>query len=237
VRDLQIQYPVAIDNDYAIWRAFNNEYWPAHYFVDATGRIRGHHFGEGGYDESERLIRVLLTEAGVQDLPPASAVARAQGIEVAPDDADVGSPETYVGYERASNFVSPVAVVSGKATLYQLPGSLQLNQWSLGGTWTVGAEFAQSQAAGDRIVFRFHARDLHLVLAPGAPGKAVRLRVTLDGHEPGADHGADTDAHGNGSVQEQRLYQLIRQSGAIQDHTFTIEFLDAGVRAYSFTFG
>jgi cytochrome c biogenesis protein CcdA/thiol-disulfide isomerase/thioredoxin len=237
VRDLQIQYPVAIDNDYAIWRAFNNEYWPAHYFVDATGRIRGHHFGEGGYDESERLIRVLLTEAGAQDLPPASAVARAQGIEVAPDDADVRSPETYVGYERASNFVSPVAVVQDKAALYQVPGSLQLNQWSLGGTWTVGAEFAQSQAAGDRIVFRFHARDLHLVLAPGAPGQAVRFRVTLDGHEPGADHGADTDAHGNGSVQEQRLYQLIRQSGAIQDHTFTIEFLDAGVRAYSFTFG
>jgi hypothetical protein len=118
-----------------------------------------------------------------------------------------------------------------------VPGSLQLNQWSLGGTWTVGAEFAQSQAAGDRIVFRFHARDLHLVLAPGAPGQAVRFRVTLDGHEPGADHGADTDAHGNGSVQEQRLYQLIRQSGAIQDHTFTIEFLDAGGRAYSFTFG
>ena len=237
VRDLQIQYPVAIDNDYAIWRAFNNEYWPAHYFVDATGRIRGHHFGEGGYDESERLIRVLLTEAGAQDLPPASAVARAQGIEVAPDEADVGSPETYVGYERASNFVSPVAVVQDKAALYQVPGSLQLNQWSLGGTWTVGAEFAQSQAGGDRIAFRFHARDLHLVLAPGTGGQAVRFRVTLDGHEPGAEHGADTDAHGNGSVQEQRLYQLIRQSGAIQDHTFTIEFLDAGVRAYSFTFG
>jgi thiol-disulfide isomerase/thioredoxin len=236
VRDLGVQYPVAIDNNYAIWRAFNNEYWPAHYVVDATGHIRGHHFGEGAYDESERLIRVLLTEAGAQELPPPTGVARAQGIEVAPDERDVGSPETYVGYERASNFVSAVAVVPDKATPYKVPGSLQLNQWSLGGTWTVGAESAESWAAGDRIAFRFHARDLHLVLAPGA-AQAVRFRVTLDGHEPGEEHGADTDARGNGSVHEQRLYQLIRQSGAIQDRTFTIEFLDAGVRAYSFTFG
>jgi thiol-disulfide isomerase/thioredoxin len=237
VRDLGVQYPVAIDNDYAIWRAFDNEYWPAHYFVDATGHIRGHHFGEGAYDESERLIRVLLGEAGAQELPPASGAARAQGIEVAADESDVRSPETYVGYERSRNFVSPVAVVPDKATLYQAPGSLQLNHWSLGGTWTVGAESVQSLAAGDRIVFRFHARDLHLVLAPALAGEAVRFRVTLDGHEPAADHGADTDARGNGSVHEQRLYQLIRQSGAIEDHTFTIEFLDAGVRAYSFTFG
>jgi hypothetical protein len=180
---------------------------------------------------------VLLSEAGAQDLPPVSGVARAQGIEVAPDESDVGSPETYVGYERASNFVSPIAVAPDKTTLYKVPGSLQLNQWSLGGTWTVGAESAESLAAGDRIVFHFHARDLHLVLAPGTVGRAVRFRVTLDGHEPGEDHGADTDAHGNGSVHGQRLYQLIRQSGAIQDRTFSIEFLDAGVRAYAFTFG
>ena len=236
VRDLGIRYPVAIDNDYAIWRAFNNEYWPAHYFIDATGHIRGHHFGEGSYEESERLIRELLAEAGAGALPAAGGAQRAQGLEVAADEADVASPETYVGYERAQNFISPVAVVRDAPATYAVPASLDLNQWSLGGSWTVGPEFALG-SAGARINFRFHARDLHLVLGPGADGKPVRFRVTIDGREPGQDHGADVDVHGEGTVREQRLYQLIRQSGAIGDRTFSIEFIDPGVRAYSFTFG
>jgi cytochrome c biogenesis protein CcdA/thiol-disulfide isomerase/thioredoxin len=237
VTELGIRYPVAIDNDYAIWRAFNNQYWPAHYFVDASGRIRGHHFGEGGYEESEQLIRELLTEAGARDLPPAGQPPRAQGIEVAPDQAQVASPETYVGYDRAENFVSSVALAQDLPASYRVPPSLQLNQWSLGGRWTVAPEFARADAASSQIVFRFHARDLHLVLGPDETGRAVRFRVRIDGREPGADHGADVDEHGEGSVREQRLYQLIRQSGKIEDRTFSIEFLDAGVRAYSFTFG
>lgn len=237
VRELGISYPVAIDNDYSIWRAFNNQYWPAHYFVDAQGRIRGHHFGEGAYEESEKLIRELLTDAGQHDLPGSSGALQAAAIEVAPDESNVGSPETYVGYDRAENFASPVAVARDQRADYTVPLSLQLNQWTLGGRWIIGAESAVSTASQDRIVFRFHARDLHLVLGPGAGRDAIRFRVTIDGHEPAADHGADTDVHGNGRIGEQRLYQLIRQSGAIQDRTFSIEFLDPGVRAYSFTFG
>jgi cytochrome c biogenesis protein CcdA/thiol-disulfide isomerase/thioredoxin len=236
VHELGIEYPVAIDNDYAIWRAFNNQYWPAHYFIDATGHIRGHHFGEGSYEESEQLIRTLLEEAGAGALPPAGGAQATQGIEVAPDEVDVASPETYVGYDRAQNFVSSIALVHDQPANYQVPSALALNQWSLGGPWTVGPEFALG-GAGARIVFRFHARDLHLVLGPAADGKPVRFRVTIDGREPGPDHGADVDAHGEGTVGEQRLYQLIRQSGAIGDRTVSIEFLDAGARAYSFTFG
>ena len=237
VEELGVRYPVAIDNDYAIWRAFNNEYWPAHYFIDAAGRIRGHHFGEGAYEESEQLIRTLLDESGAQALPGMVGTQAAQGIEVASDERAVASPETYVGYERARNFSSPVAVRRDRRASYALPSALQLNQWSLGGPWIVGPEFAQADAPGTRIAFRFHARDLHLVLAPGRDGKPVRFKVTIDGHEPRLDHGADVDGQGAGVVGEQRLYQLIRQSGAVADHTFTIEFLDAGVRAYSFTFG
>ena len=237
VADLGIRYPVAIDNDYAIWRAFDNQYWPAHYFIDANGRIRGHHFGEGGYQESEELIRELLSEAGAKNLPAAGGVLKAQGIEVAPDMPDVASPETYLGYERATNFASPVALRHDRATEYRLAATLALNQWSLGGRWTVTPEFAQAATAGSEIVFRFHARDLHLVLGPSADGHPVRFRVRIDGREPGPDHGADVDEHGEGSVGAERLYQLIRQSGSIGDHTFSIQFLDAGVRAYSFTFG
>ena len=237
VHDLDIHYPVAIDNNYAIWRAFDNQYWPAHYFVDAQGHIRGHHFGEGGYDESEQLIRELLSEAGFGDLPGAAGAPHGAGVEVAADEADIQSPETYIGYERAMNFASAVEVARDRPASYTVPRTLQLNEWSLGGNWTVSPEFALSRAPGDKIVFRFHARDLHLVLGPDTANTPVRFRVMIDGHEPGQDHGSDTDEHGNGTVHEQRLYQLIRQSGAVSDRTFTIEFLDAGVRAYAFTFG
>jgi cytochrome c biogenesis protein CcdA/thiol-disulfide isomerase/thioredoxin len=237
VRDLGVRYPVAIDNDYAIWRAFNNEYWPAHYFVDSLGRIRGHHFGEGGYEESEQLIRELLTEAGNQNLPAPTAVLNGKGIEAAPDESSVASPETYVGYDRAENFASSAAITQDRAADYGTPSQLKLNQWALGGTWIVGAESATANSAGAKISFRFHARDLHLVLGPREDGKPVRFRVTIDGREPADDRGVDVDAKGNGTVREQRLYQLIRQSGAVRDRTFTIEFLDADVQAYAFTFG
>jgi cytochrome c biogenesis protein CcdA/thiol-disulfide isomerase/thioredoxin len=238
VTDLKITYPVALDNDYAIWQAFNNQYWPAHYFIDAAGRIRAHHFGEGNYDESEEIIRKLLTEAGKTDLPPPGmGTAKAVGVQAPPDEAHDQSPETYVGYGRGENFASPGGFVQDQLHAYAAPSALKLNQWALGGSWTVDPEKAVLQATPGKIVFRFYARDLHLVLGPGTDGKPVRFRVTLDGALPAANHGADTDSGGAGVIDAQRLYQLIRQSGDIGEHVFTIEFLDSGVQAYSFTFG
>jgi cytochrome c biogenesis protein CcdA/thiol-disulfide isomerase/thioredoxin len=237
VRQLGVSYPVALDNDLTIWRAFNNQYWPAHYFIDAQGRIRGHHFGEGEYPQSEQLLRTLLIEAGYQDLPPPVSGMQAQGVERAADENDILSPETYLGFARAENFVAREPLERDRALRYSLPEALPLNGWSLAGTWNVGDESAVATESGDRLVFRFHARDLHLVLGPGPDGQPVKFRVTLDGAAPGASHGADTDASGSGEVREQRLYQLIRQAPPVQDRTFTIEFLTPGVRAYSFTFG
>ncbi|MGU8080573.1 MULTISPECIES: cytochrome c biogenesis protein DipZ [Burkholderia] len=240
VHDLGIDYPVAIDNGYSIWRAFGNEYWPAHYFIDAQGRIRHHHFGEGEYAQSERAIQSLLAEAGhpeALNVPLGLAGAPAKGALAAADAADVRSPETYVGYARAEDFSSPGGVVRDAAHRYDAPARPGLNDWGLAGTWQVGAERASLAAPSGRIVYRFHARDLHLVLGPGANGQPVRFRVTLDGAAPGAAHGADVDAQGYGTVTGQRLYQLVRQPGAIADRTFAIEFLDPGVDAYAFTFG
>ncbi|HTV96350.1 MAG TPA: cytochrome c biogenesis protein CcdA [Steroidobacteraceae bacterium] len=236
VHELGIAYPVAIDDDYAIWRGFGNQYWPAHYFIDATGHIRAHHFGEGDYDGSERVIRELLAQAGYTDLPKPAGAPAAAGIEAPPDLAHVDSPETYIGYARADGFRSPGGFADDREKSYALPPSLALNQWALLGRWTDGPERAVLESGAGRIEFRFLARDLHLVLGPGA-GKAVRFRVRLDGAAPGADHGVDTDAEGNGVIREQRLYQLIRQTGRVAEHTFSIEFLDGGVEAYSFTFG
>ncbi|WP_321852642.1 cytochrome c biogenesis protein DipZ [Burkholderia diffusa] len=240
VHDLGIDFPVAIDNHYTIWRAFSNEYWPAHYFVDAQGRVRRHHFGEGEYAQSERAIQSLLAEAGhpeALNVPLGLAGAPAKGALAAADSADVRSPETYVGYARADDFTSPGGVVRDTAHRYDAPAHPDLNDWGLAGTWQVGAERASLAAPSGRIVYRFHARDLHLVLGPGADGKPVRFRVTLDGAAPGTAHGADVDAQGYGTVTGQRLYQLVRQPGAIADRTFAIEFLDPGVDAYAFTFG
>ncbi len=236
VADLRIGYPIAIDNDYAIWRAFNNEYWPAHYFIDAKGQIRHHHFGEGNYDESERVIRELLAESGRTSLTPGVVSVAGTGAEAAPDMADAQSPETYVGYTRAANFVSPGGQVQDSAHVYAAAAPL-LNQWALSGSWTIGGENAVLDQAGGSIVYRFHARDLHLVLGPAPDGKPIRFRVTIDGKAPGLSHGADTDAAGDGVVDGERLYQLVRQSGPIADRTFEIRFLDPGVEAYAFTFG
>jgi thiol-disulfide isomerase/thioredoxin len=238
VADLKVAYPVALDNDYAIWQAFNNQYWPAHYFIDATGHIRAHHFGEGNYDESEQTIRTLLTEAGQSGLPPPGmGGAKAVGVQAPPDEAHDQSPETYVGYRRAENFASPRGFAQDQAHTYSAPAALKLNQWALGGSWNVDPEKAVLGTSGGKLEFRFYARDLHLVLGPGSGGKPVRFRVTLDGAAPAASHGADTDSSGAGVVDGQRLYQLIRQSGDVGEHVFSIEFLDPGVQAYSFTFG
>jgi cytochrome c biogenesis protein CcdA/thiol-disulfide isomerase/thioredoxin len=242
VRDLKITYPVAIDSDYRIWQAFNNEYWPAHYFVDGKGRIRHHHFGEGEYAESERVIQELLKENGAQlsssgTTSVAISAAAGTGAEAAPDSADVRSPETYVGYHRAEHFASTEAIARDSKRTYTPQPRLSLNQWALSGNWKVGEESAVLQTAPGRIIFRFHARDLHLVLGPTKDGKPVRFRVKLDGTPPGDDHGVDTDNNGSGTVQDHRLYQLIRQKGPVEDRTFEIEFLDPGVQAFAFTFG
>lgn len=237
MKELGINYPVAIDNDYKIWRAFNNEYWPAHYFADAQGRIRYHHFGEGEYAESERVIQQLLREAGAKTVADGLINADAQGVQQAPDMNQVLSPETYVGYQRAEHFVPETGLVPDKVATYNPPANLTLNDWSLGGQWAVGAERAIASAPASRIVYRFHARDLHLVLGPGTDGKPVRFKVSIDGQAPGAAHGVDVAADGSGRVTEQRLYQLVRQTDAVKDRTFTIEFLDPGVSAYAFTFG
>ncbi|MEI9902875.1 MAG: hypothetical protein WDN06_02010 [Asticcacaulis sp.] len=236
VKDLRITYPVAIDNNNALWRGFNNHYWPAHYLIDAEGRIRYVHFGEGEYDKTETAIQRLLAEAHGKMFMPGQATVTATGAEAAPDAADMRSHETYVGYDKAKNFASPGGQIHDAARDY-VSGPLALNQWALAGTWTAGNQRAVLAKAGGSISYRFHARDLHLVLGPGEGGKPVRFRVTIDGHAPGADHGADIDAAGNGIVTGDRLYQLIRQSGPVADHTFTVTFLDPGVAAYAFTFG
>jgi cytochrome c biogenesis protein CcdA/thiol-disulfide isomerase/thioredoxin len=237
VRDLGISYPVAMDNNYAIWRSFNNEYWPADYFADASGHVRFHHFGEGGYEESEKWIRSLLEEANHQPLPGSATKIAAAGTEAPSDSDDVQSPETYIGYERAQNFVSPGGLGQDDTHLYKAPAQLMLNQWALAGQWRDAGQIATLLSSTGAIVYRFHARDLHLVLGPVKGGKPVRFRVTIDGRAPGADHGMDVDADGYGIVTEDRLYQLVRQHGGIQDRTFRIEFLALGVQAYSFTFG
>ncbi len=236
VADLKIAYPVAIDSNYAIWRSFGNQYWPAHYFIDARGQIRHHHFGEGEYDESERVIQQLLAEAGDAKVASDLVNVNASGVEAAADEGDVRSPETYVGYSRAENFVSPGGAVEDAHHAYA-SGAPRLNEWGLSGDWTIGAEDAVLDQAGGSIVYRFHARDLHLVLGTAADGKPVRFRVTIDGAPPSDSHGADVAPDGSGTVTNYRLYQLIRQTGAIGDRTFEIQFLDPGVRAFAFTFG
>ena len=237
IKRFGIDYPVAIDNDYAIWRAFNNEYWPAHYFIDANGHVRDQHFGEGGYGESERVIQELLREGGAKAIPTSIVGVAGSGIEQAADMADVESPETYIGTDRATNFASPGGAIPDQIQDYTAPAALALNQWALSGSWKIRAEDAVLVQPGGEISFRFHARDLHLVLGPGQDGKPVRFQVLIDGKTPAADHGVDTDAAGNGTVNGVRLYQLVRLAGPVADHIFSIRFLDPGVKAYSFTFG
>jgi thiol-disulfide isomerase/thioredoxin len=236
-KDMRVDYPIAIDNDYAIWRAFNNSYWPALYFVDAQGHIRHHQFGEGAYEESEMIIQQLLEEAGNSGMGHDLVSVDARGAEAAADWGSLRSPENYLGYERTENFASPGGAVLDKPRFYDAPARLRLNNWALSGNWTVGEQATVLNEANGTIAYRFHARDLHLVMGPAARGTSVRFRVLIDGRPPGAAHGIDVDDQGNGTVSEQRLYQLVRQSKPIADRYFEIEFLDSGVEAFAFTFG
>jgi thiol-disulfide isomerase/thioredoxin len=235
--DLRVDYPIAIDSDYAIWNAFDNHYWPACYFVDAQGHIRHHRFGEGEYEMSEMILRQLLTEAGSRGLGQDLVAVDARGVEAAADWASLRSPENYLGAERTQNFALFPGAGLGTRHVYAAPPRLALNHWALTGAWTVQRQDTVLHQAGGRILYRFHARDLHLVMAPPAPGTSVRFRVRLDGQPPGAAHGTDIDEHGNGTVAEPRLYQLVRQPGPVTERTFEITFLDPGVHAYAFTFG
>jgi thiol-disulfide isomerase/thioredoxin len=237
VKDGSIDYPVAIDNDHAIWRAFNNQYWPALYFVDAKGSIRHHQFGEGEYERSEMIIQQLLAEAGMGGIAHDLVSIDARGAEAAADWASLKSPENYVGYERTAHFASPGGAVLGKRRVYAVPARLRLNQWALSGDWTMEKEALVLNKAKGRIAYRFHARDLHLVMGPSGRGTAVRFRVLVDGRPPGAAHGIDVDDQGNGTATEQRLYQLIRQPKPIAERQFEIEYLDASAEAFAFTFG
>ena len=237
LKEMKVVYPVAVDNDYAIWRAFENQYWPALYFVDARGRIRHHHFGEGEYEQSERVIQQLLAEAGKGGVGQEMVSVEARGIEAAADWDGLKSPENYVGYGRTENFASPGGAAQDERRVYTAPAQLSLNRWALSGDWTVGSGAVALNKAGGRIAYSFHARDLHLVMGPSARGTSVRFRVTLDGQPVGTAHGVDVDEQGNGTVTEQRLYQLIRQPKPIADRRFEIEFLDSGVEAFAFTFG
>jgi len=236
VSDLKIDYPVALDNDYRIWNAFHNSFWPSDYLVDATGRIRHHQFGEGKYAETEKEIQTLLQERDGGLKVTGLVTDSGTGAEAAPDN-DVESPETYIGYDRADSFLSPGGLKQDVAHVYAPPKHLELNQWGLAGTWTDHAHVADLDSPRGRIIYRFHARDVHLVLGAASPGKPVRFRVLIDGKAPGPSHGADTDEEGEGRVTDHRLYQLIRQKDPVEDRTFEIEFLDPGAQAYSFTFG
>jgi cytochrome c biogenesis protein CcdA/thiol-disulfide isomerase/thioredoxin len=236
IKDFGITYPVAVDSNYAIWQAFNNEYWPAHYFIDAHGQIRAHHFGEGDYAGSEDMIRRLLTDAGYKNLPGGYVQPGASGAEAASSGAVDRSPETYVGYARSENFAGG-QIAHDDRWDYHAPAQLQVNQWAFNGNWNVGEQSASLVQPNGSIVYRFRGRDLHLVLGPDEDGKPVRFRVTIDGKAPGEDHGADIDTNGNGTVTGQRLYQLVRQAHGNGDRVFEITFLDPGVHAYAFTFG
>jgi len=236
IATLGVTYPVIQDNDFGIWQAFGNEAWPALYFIGADGRIRDQKFGEGDYEQSEALIQKLLTEAKGAQVNSEIAPVNGPGTQAAPDERDLYSGETYIGYDKATNFASRSGAAD-TATRYQTPADLALNWWGLSGTWTIGSEFATLNEVPGRITYRFHARDLHLVMGPAQPGKEIRFRVTIDGTAPGVNHGTDTDADGWGTARDVKLYQLVRQAEPVGEHTFEIEFLDPGVRAYAFTFG
>jgi thiol-disulfide isomerase/thioredoxin len=234
---LRVDYPVAVDSEYVIWRAFNNNSWPAQYFIDAQGRVRHTHIGEGGYDQSEMVIQRLLMEAGTSGIGDDLVSVAPRGFEVAADWASLKSPENYVGYERTDGFASPGGATRDKSRMYELPPRLGRNDWALSGDWTIKRDAAELNKPNGRIVYRFHARDLHLVMGPQSKGMPVRFRVSIDGQPPGPAHGLDVDADGNGTVVEPRLYQLLRQPKPIVDRQFEIEFLDAGVETFAFTFG
>ena len=237
VRERRIEYPVALDNDYNVWSAFDNHYWPALYLADAEGLVRHHHFGEGEYQQSERIIQHLLAEAGSSDVGHDLVSVDARAAEAPADWANLSSPENYTGYERAGRFASPGGAVPGERHTCTAPAELRLDHWALSGDWTMAEQATTLHTADGRIHYRFHTRDLHLVMGPAVRGKPVRFRVLIDGQPPGVAHGIDVDADGNGTIDEQRLHQLVRQPRPITDRIFEITFLDPEVQAYAFTFG
>ncbi len=236
-RDFKVEYPVAVDNEFAIWNGFDNQNWPALYFIHARGRIRHHQFGEGDYPRSEKVIQQLLAEAGSRVSGDGLVMVEGRGVEAPADWGSLNSPENYLGYDRSQNFASPSGLAEDQRQDYEAATRLKLNHWALSGAWTVGKQATVSNAANARIVYRFHARDLHLVMGPAARGTPVRFRVLIDGQPPGSAHGLDVDAQGTGTVSEPRLYQLIRRVRPITDKLFEIQFLDPGVQTFAFTFG
>jgi thiol-disulfide isomerase/thioredoxin len=236
-KDMRVAYPIALDNDYAVWRAFDNHYWPAVYIADAQGRIRHHRFGEGGYEECETIIQRLLREAGKNGIGDDLVSVVGDGFEVQADWANLETPETYLGYEQGQNFASAGGAALDEPRTYVAPDGLKLHRWALPGDWTIERRASVLNRADGRIAFRFHARDVHLVMGPRARDTSVPFRVLVDGEPPGAAHGLDVDEQGQGTVSQQRLYQLIREPGSITDRTFEITFLAPGVEAYAFTFG
>jgi thiol-disulfide isomerase/thioredoxin len=236
-KDMSVEYPIAVDSDYAVWRAFSNAYWPAVYIADAEGRIRYHHFGEGAYAECERVIQQLLREAGRDGIADDLVSVADVGFEAQADWTNLGTPETYLGYEQAQNFASPDGGALDRPRTYVVPDALRPNHWALSGDWTIQSGASVLNGAEGRIAFRFHARDVNLVMGPPARDASVPFRVLVDGEPPGAAHGLDVDEQGHGTLSQQRLYQLIREPGSITDRTFEITFLAPGVEAYAFTFG
>jgi thiol-disulfide isomerase/thioredoxin len=234
VKQMAVDYPVALDSKYEVWRAFSNQYWPAAYIADAEGRIRHHRFGEGGYEEIERVVQRLLRDSGRDGVPDDVVPDAGDGFEAQADWANLQTPETYLGYEQAQNFASPGGLSAGG---YEMPDRLKLNQWALEGEWTIGSRACVLKQGDGRISFRFHARDVHLVMGPAQRGTSVPFRVTVDGQAPGQAHGLDVDESGQGTVTQQRLHQLVRQRESFGDRTFEITFLAPGVEAYAFTFG
>jgi len=237
VKDMKVDYPVAVDNNHAIWRAFRNQAWPALYFIDAQGRVRHQHFGEGTYEQSEMVIQALLLEAGATGVSRELVSVDARGHDAAADWNNLKSPENYLGFERTENFASPGGAIPDKPRMYERPPRPGLNEWALSGDWTVRNDAAALNEAGGSITYRFHARDLHLVMGPATPGASVKFRVLIDGKPPGDAHGVDVDEQGTGTVTEQRMYQLIRQPKPITDRQFEIEFFGPGVEAFAFSFG
>jgi thiol-disulfide isomerase/thioredoxin len=236
-REQRVDYPIAVDNGYAIWKAFDNHYWPALYFIDAQGHIRHHQFGEGDYDRAEQVIQQLLTEAGQTNFDRTLVKVDAQGAEVAADWKTLATPETYIGYANGERFASPGGKVRDRSQTYAAPEQLKLNTWALAGDWTMQREFSVANKANGKVTFRFHARDVHLVMGPATRGSTLRYRVTIDGKPPGASHGVDVDAQGLGTLDQPRIYQLIRQTGPIADRQVEIEFVDPGAQLFAFTFG
>ena len=232
-----VDYPIAIDTDYRIWNAFDNHYWPALYIIDAQGHIRHHVFGEGEYKQTEAVIQQLLAEAGHAAVDPHTVTVDARGAEAEADWHSLGSPETYVGYARTERFASPGRAPHERSHVYTAPAHLGPNEWALAGDWTVNGESTVSNKAKARVSYRFHARDLHLVMGPAQRDKPVQFRVLIDGQPPGAAHGVDVDEQGHGTLDGPRMYQLIRQPAPIMDRVFEIDFLDAGAEVFSFTFG